>query len=261
MAVGDALANHTPTRGDVIKSKTKTSTYSTKWSGTFTLEPGQGYIYISKANAPSFVYSNSTRGNAPETIEEITYWTAERARFANNMTVIAALELDGTIQSSSDIEVGAFVNGECRDAVKLTYIDDLDQYFAILTVSGNNGETVNFKAYENGNVINLDETVTVHIDDIIGDVDHPFVLHTAGDAMTLFPNPAAKGETVRMELPANVDFNGATVEIYNALGALVRTETLANNRGELTGLQTPGIYTVKVTDQKGNTHINKLIVR
>jgi hypothetical protein len=51
MPVNDALANFTPVKNDIIKSKTGyTSFNGTAWRGTLTtLEPGQGYIYQSKA--------------------------------------------------------------------------------------------------------------------------------------------------------------------------------------------------------------------
>ena len=50
MSLSEALAGFTPTRGDVIKSKTGSSMYTgMSWSGSFILEPGKGYIYNSKA--------------------------------------------------------------------------------------------------------------------------------------------------------------------------------------------------------------------
>ncbi len=51
MSVATALSNLTPENGDVIKGKQGYATYNgTGWRGTMaTLEPGQGYIYQSKA--------------------------------------------------------------------------------------------------------------------------------------------------------------------------------------------------------------------
>ena len=50
MSLSEAFAGFTPTRGDVIKSKTGSSMYTgMSWSGSFILEPGKGYIYNSKA--------------------------------------------------------------------------------------------------------------------------------------------------------------------------------------------------------------------
>ncbi len=58
MTVTEALANYTPAKNDVIKSKNGTSVYSgTTWTSNWNLEPGEGYIYISKASSTSsFTY-------------------------------------------------------------------------------------------------------------------------------------------------------------------------------------------------------------
>ena len=51
MSVSTAFAGLNPVDGDVVKSKTGSTTYNgTSWRGSLeTLEPGQGYIYVSKA--------------------------------------------------------------------------------------------------------------------------------------------------------------------------------------------------------------------
>ena len=51
MSVGEAFSGLNPVVGDVVKSKTGSTTYySNGWRGSLgTLEPGQGYIYQSKA--------------------------------------------------------------------------------------------------------------------------------------------------------------------------------------------------------------------
>ena len=259
MTVDDALAGLTPTKNDKLKSMSKTTTYTgTSWFGTLTtLEPNHGYIYASQNSTTlSFTYPTGAKADIPA-LETPTAWTPVRSRFPGNMNVLAVLNLDGVAQSDNDIEIGAFVNGECRDAVRLQRLDETQQDLALLTISGDDGETVSFKALVNGNAIDLVETVTIHIDDMIGDFDSPFVLNNA-TSLTLFPNPASKGD--RIQMATSADLNGATVEIFNALGALVRTETLGQGK-ELDGLRAAGIYTVKVTDLKGNVLYGKLVVR
>ena len=61
MNLVEALSGFTPTRGDVIKSKTWSAMYTgSSWSGTFVLEPGQGYIYKSKATTnKSFTFPSN----------------------------------------------------------------------------------------------------------------------------------------------------------------------------------------------------------
>ena len=62
MTVTEAMANYTPAKNDVIKSKNGSSLYSgTRWTSNWNLEPGVGYIYISRASSTgSFTYPNNT---------------------------------------------------------------------------------------------------------------------------------------------------------------------------------------------------------
>ncbi len=64
MSVGEAFSGLNPVAGDMVKSKTGSTTYSgTRWRGSLeTLEPGQGYIYQSKAaGEKTFTYGTSTK--------------------------------------------------------------------------------------------------------------------------------------------------------------------------------------------------------
>ena len=262
--ISTALANLTPNMGDIIKCEDFFATYYGEWMGSLeTLEPGKGYIYKNTSNSvKTFTYTEGSKGTVRNNISsKNNFWAPERGRFANNMNIIAIVELDGVQQASDNLEVGAFVNGECRGSAKLMYVESLQQHLAFITVSGENGETVTFKALNDGKVVDLDETISIHTDEVVGSARNPFVLHNGTGNLSLFPNPAVKGETVRMELPADTNLNGATIEVYNALGALVRTETLSSESKELSGMQTSGIYTVKVVDTKGNVFYGKLIVR
>ena len=262
MAVNDALANLNATSGDRIKSEGQTAMFlGSSWTGTLkNLEPNHGYLYTAKAAASSFTYPTGAKAAQLE-VDEPTFWTPERARFASNMNVLAVLNLDGMDQTASDIEIGAFVNGECRDAVRLIHFGETGQDLALFTISGENGENVHFKALVNGNAIDLVETVTVQIDGMVGDLDRPFVLHNAAADLTLFPNPAGRGEQVQIALPDSFDADGATAEVYNALGALVNAQALNKGSKMLQGVTAAGLYTVKVTDQKGNVLYGKLVVR
>ena len=78
--------------------------------------------------------------------------------------------------------------------------------------------------------------------------------------LNLFPNPTEKGQTVLIEV-AFADLEGATVEVFNTLGALVRSEILSKNAMELNAFETAGLYTVRITDREGNAYFGKLVVR
>ena len=61
MSLNEALINFTPSNGDVIKSRNGSSVYlKNAWTGSMQLEPGKGYIYISKSQeTKTFVFPSS----------------------------------------------------------------------------------------------------------------------------------------------------------------------------------------------------------
>ena len=64
MTLGDAFAGLNPVNGDVVKSQTGSSVYNGSiWIGSVeTLEPGQGYIYQSKAtDVKTFTFGTSAK--------------------------------------------------------------------------------------------------------------------------------------------------------------------------------------------------------
>ena len=267
MNVATAMAGLTPTAGDIIKSAEDYTTYIGSGYGWFgnlnKLEPGKGYVYQSKASeSKTFTYPSASRGmvKANGSTEE-HFWTPVR-HFANNMCVMATVSLNGTEARNENIEVGAFVNGECRGTAKLMYVEPMDAYVAFLTVSGANGEPMSFMIHSDGETYEASERMEMTVDGMAGSADSPVVLHANGvSAMTLYPNPVQKGERISMVLPTKADMNGAMIEIANAMGVVVRTQQLRGNVEMLEGLQASGIYTVKVTYRNGNTYHGKLMVR
>ncbi len=65
MSVADAFAGFA-TRGDQIKSKSASSTYTNRWRGDVqTLEPGQGYVYKSATDRDPFTFPTPSK-SAPK---------------------------------------------------------------------------------------------------------------------------------------------------------------------------------------------------
>ena len=265
MSVANALANLNAANGDFIKSKTAFSTYEDgSWTGGLnTLQPGHGYMYYSSAaNTKTFCYP-TTGGNGAKAnlTSENNYWTSDHSRFANNMNVLAVVELDGAEAYNDNIEVGAFVGNECRGSVRLMRVENSGRYMAFLTIHGETGEPVSFRVLDGNGEREVEETIDLRINTVVGDMNKPFVLHANNGELVLFPNPVTKGEVFNLTMPSNIDLKGARVEVYNALGSLVRTETLNGDNTKMAGLLTSGVYTVKVTDHQGNVNFAKLVVR
>ena len=265
MNLSDALSGFTPVLGDIIKSKESGfSLYNgSSWSGGLnTLMPGQGYMYYSNATAAvTFTYPANRGGSAKSNVDvEGNHWTPVSSRFAGNMTVLAVVELDGKEAAEESLEVGAFVGDECRGSVRLMREEATGRYMAFVTVHGENGESVSFKVLDGDVEREVRETMVFSINGMLGGLETPFVLHASGASLALFPNPVQRGETVSLDMPTGSMLDGARVEVYDALGSLVRNETL-NGVAELGGMPTAGVYTVKVTERNGYVHFAKLVVR
>ena len=187
-------------------------------------------------------------------------WEPSMREFRDNMSVVAKVAIGEVKTMGEETEVGAFVGGECRGSAKLTYVEETGEYVAILLVYGRDGESVTFRVSSEGETYVASESVEMRTDEVIGDLSAPLLLHGAS-TISLFPNPVRSGEVVRVEVPAGVDLEGARVEVYNALGAKLSDETLTDVEAEFAAMRVSGIYTVKVTDRKGNVHYGKLIVR
>ena len=266
MDVNAALANLRPTRGDVIKSSGSMSMYSgNSWSGQLnTLEPGQGYVYTSKYNGTkTFTYPSAVRGGGmlrKNVTSEGNVYVPSRSEFRDNMSVVAKVAFGENTRVDEETEVVAFVGDECRGSSKLMYVEESGEYIAFLLVYGRDGEGVTFKVYADGETLDAAETLEMRMDAVVGDLEVPFELHKTG-TVSLYPNPVMAGESVRVEVPAGVDLQGSRVEVYNALGILVSDETLTDVEAELNAMRVSGVYTVRVTDRKGNVHFGRLIVR
>jgi uncharacterized repeat protein (TIGR02543 family) len=264
MYVDDALAGLTPEENDVIKTSGKMAMYSDGyWEGTLsTLEPGKGYVYNSRASqAKTFFYPSSKGETAKQEIGEPLFWNTKAGRYADNMNVVAVIEIDGQEALSDNIEIGAFVGNECRGSVRLSRSASTGRYLAFLTIQGTDDETVSFRVLDGDSQRPAKEVIKLRVDNVVGNVKSPFTLHVGSDELSLFPNPANRDERVHIALPASARLSGATVEVYNALGALVSSISASGTNVDLDAIHASGVYTVKVTDNKGNVSFGKLVVR
>ena len=268
MSVNDAFNNLTPALYDIVKSSDGFAMYSgseARWFGTLEeMEPGRGYVYISNASEEKEFYyaSNGKRSARGNVRTDDNYWQPQSWKYKNNMNVIATVSLNGTELNTEEVEVGAFVNGECRGSSKLMYFEPTGTYVAFLTVYGADAETVSFRIMDESRQYEAEEGVTMQIDGVVGNLKAPFVLHAVDrNTINLFPNPVTNGNSFSVEVLAKCNLNAARVEIYNALGNMVRSEQLTESVKELSGLYVSGVYTVKVIDNNGNAYFSKLVVK
>ena len=120
------------------------------------------------------------------------HWTPNPYQFADNMNVIAVIEINGEEQSNVNLELGAFCNGECRGSEMLAYYASLDRCMVFLTLYGQYGHEFNFRLYDHGTEREYDfdceNSITFVPNQIIGGLSDPYVFSFTGDVFTISVN-------------------------------------------------------------------------
>ena len=257
VSVTEALSGFTPRNNDVIKGLHSVATFNNgTWSGTLnTLEPGQGYMYGTKSNTPkTLVFQTGNRGEA--TLANITpanNFYQPTDDYADNMTVIAVVELDGEELRSEDYELAAFAGDECRGSVKLMYVEPINRYVAFLTVFGDEAEDLHFVLTDGTELSQSNDLIRYETEGIEGTLDHPVVLRfgatdvneNASVNVRVYPNPS--------EGVFNIEgSNIKKVEVFNALGQPVCTMEAASSLMKLDlSSHASGIYLIRVVTVDG----------
>ena len=269
--VANALSGFNPMPDDVVKGQSDFTSYYEGFGwypDDFMLVPGQSYLYFSTANAgKTLTYANGSRGGALKSRKlGATYWNNNVHAFADNLSVMAVVKVDSIEQRDEHLELGAFVNGECRGSVRLRYFAPLDRYYAMLTVSGQDGDLVGFRLIHSES-LEENETCASHLvfskNAIVGSLGKPYEVRfgEVEDAMVdmvLYPNPVERGATFSLMIPS-----GETVTeviITDVVGNQLRHETGAIDAKSIKGLTTAGVYVIKAVAKSGNTYHGRLIV-
>ena len=272
MALDEALADLTPTNGDIVKTQTDYAEYYdypgfTMWYGSLTgINPGEGLMYKSNNNnSVSFTYpSASAKGNRNEVVEaKEHHWEADYKAYPNNMTVLAVVELAGEEIASENYELAAFVNNECRGSITLKYVKPIDRYVAFLTVTGDETTSLNLRLYngETEEEYFSAQQIVFNVDEKIGDLNNPFVVefnNTASEQLVVYPNPVNKGECFNVLLTSD---QSAQVEIINSVGAVVSSKIVAGRDITMDVPAAQGVYTVRVITDGKEIKCMKLVVK
>lgn len=222
----EVLASIQPSEGDVIKTQDAFAIYlSGNWHGTLELmKPGEGYMY-STTQAKQLTYpitrvfpvsnpslmSRRAAATAP--------WSYDAHKYADNTTMLAKLQVDGSPAVEGAYTVAAFDGSECRGIGQ--YIDGI----IYMTIHGtiDNAETLSFKAYENatGKELNITETITMN-GRHEGTISSPKILNAKGvtgidiitTGFTTYPRPLrdhlyVNGETSNIKVVRMLSTNGA----------------------------------------------------
>lgn len=117
------------------------------------------------------------------------HWEPDPYQFADNMNVIGVIEINGIEQASTQLEIGAFCNDECRGSEMLAYYAGLNRYMVFLTLFGQYGHTFDFRLYDHASQRELDLTPPATIqfvaNSIIGSLSEPYVFSFTGSTCVI----------------------------------------------------------------------------
>lgn len=270
-AVTSALVSFTPSPDDVLKGQSDFTSYYEGYGwypDDFTLVPGQSYLYCSNATVnKTLTYSGVSRGGVMKlTKTEKRYWNNNVHAYADNFNVIAVVNIDGEEQRGENLELGAFVNGECRGSARLRYFALLDRYYAMLTITGQEDDKVEFRLIDTENLyreeIGLNQLVFKK-NTVVGRLGKPYEIYFGdndmiSDNMVMYPNPVERGHEFSLDIPH--DETIIEIVITDVLGTQVRHEAGAVNAKSVKGLLAAGVYVIKAVAKSGTTYHGRLIV-
>jgi hypothetical protein len=154
-SITEALGNHNPTDGDLIKARSQFAVYNTQlgWVGSLqALTPGSGYMYNS-ADTVDFVYPFAGMFKSGANIEENIYtnetWEVDNGNFASNMTAITKINSDCEyLNDKQDLTLGVFDNsGLARSVSPIKMYGESGLSYA--TISGDVNEALVIRILDN----------------------------------------------------------------------------------------------------------------
>ena len=270
--IASALAGFNASPDDLIKSHFEFSTYYEGFGwfpDDLVMTPGEGYFYYSNADESQVLtYNNVDRGEILPEKSDQRLWKTNVHAFADNLSIMAVVSVDSVEQRDENLELGAFVNGECRGSARLKHFGLSDRYYAMLSVAGQEGDKVDFgfinKEKSQGSMIS-ENHITFVRNGIMGSLDAPYIVkfNTSTEvwqgSMVLFPNPVERNKTFNLDIPKNEMLK--EIIIVDMLGEEVLRKTGALKSNEIAGLPVAGIYVVKAITESGNVYHGRLIVK
>lgn len=272
--VTSALANFQPEVGDVVKSGGVSSVYFSTALGwrpaNFAFNPGVGYRY--KSNAASdktltYVNPINTRGFEEKNLAEDLYWNANYNIAEGNITLLAKVYVDGEEQRTENLELGAFVNGECRGNAKLLYIEQpIDAYYVIMTISGEEGDVIDFELFnaEDGSInTNSKSRLVFKENDVVGEPENPYAIDFYGKGdknmvlLQMFPNPVDRNQSFTVNIPKTETIS--MISITDMLGSTIY-QKVNPQHSQIDAISVSGIYLVKVICESGKLYYGRIVV-
>ena len=110
------------------------------------------------------------------------HWDFNPHEFANTMTMVGVIRINEAEIPRTTMEVGAFCGGSCRGCESLRYFSSVDRYLVFLSVSGETGDEISFRLYDDETEAELmaeTSTVTFVADAMLGKASNPYLFEFA----------------------------------------------------------------------------------
>ena len=139
------------------------------------------------------IFANTPLGNEPMPVFcrvmcESPEWIFDPSVYSGSMNMTARLDIEGTLSTDEEDILAAFIDGELRGLAKLQLLPTLPpagtQYRVFLTIFGepeDDGKPISLEIWDASGClrfVDLIETFNFELDNVIGTVSNPTVLHT-----------------------------------------------------------------------------------
>lgn len=273
LSIDESLVSLSPQEGDLVKSYSAYSTYTTAdgWIGDLqTLQPGDGYKYFSQS-AQVLLYPVSSEGSTKKmqicSSNDIQQkWVVDSYRYSNNMTVTSIVLLDSLDWKNDQLEIGAFCGEECRGSVLLSnYMQAESQALGFLVIYGEENDEIQMKVYDHDTQqeYTVKNKLTFTSDAIYGSPSSPYqvlIFSTTGINnmqnvnLNVYPNP------VNDILKINSEETIMTIELTNILGKVLLHKHVNERSTEMyMGSYQSGYYLLHIVTKNGKEIVSKIV--
>ena len=215
---------------------------------TLTATPNEGYTFVNWTENGEVVSTDATYtftvtgnrslvANFSEVVMPITnHWVPYSDPYEDYMSVIAVVQIDGTEQTSTTLELGAFCGDECRGSKLASYFPPTQRYIYQLPVYGNSNDAITFQLFDHNTQTVLDltpETSLVYVENGYGSLGNPTVLNflsTVAITAGVTPNGSGTVEGTGDYLPGTeatltaVPNTGYAFNCWKESGTVVSTD-------------------------------------
>ena len=167
--------------------------------------PNRGYDFVGWKEDGEIVSTDSDYyftlygDRTLEAVFELSkYWHPDLHLYPNTMNMITEVKVDGELQNSTLLEVGAFCGDELRGSGRIQYNAAVDKYIAYISVMGETDDQIKFRLYDHETYQELSHAslsvLPFETNAIVGTVTEPYLTEFSSTArVTVTINPSDAG--------------------------------------------------------------------